>query len=163
MIYSGDNLTGEIVNGSSDTIYGGSAFSITVAGANDTVNLGTSSHVLLISGDNNDDIHGSNDIIVAQPNVIDDVFGSNDTYNGQFGSFDGDPVSGPGDDGSSFWDDCGRTTRSCSTSTAERCRPRDCKTRRRSSTCRTTASGCIPAGSPPAKACWCTTKTAAIP
>jgi hypothetical protein len=105
MILSGSNLTGEIVNGSSDTIYGGDAFSITVAGANDTVNLGTSSHVLLISGDNNDDIHGSNDIIVAQPNVIDDVFGSNDTYNGTFGNFSGDPVSGPGDDGSSFWDD----------------------------------------------------------
>jgi hypothetical protein len=104
-IQGGDNLTGEIVNGSSDTIYGGNNFGVTVAGANDTVNLGTSSRVLLISGDNNDDVHGDHDIIVAQPNVIDYVYGTADTYNGNLGNFNGDPVSGPGDDGSSFWDD----------------------------------------------------------
>jgi hypothetical protein len=104
-VFSGSNLTGEIVNGSSDTISAGDSFSVTVAGANDTVNLGTGSHVLLTSGDNNDDVHGDHDTIVAQPNVIDYVYGSADTYNGQFGNFEGDPVNGPGDDGSSFWDD----------------------------------------------------------
>gem|GEM_PF-3348641 len=104
-IQGGDNLTEEIVNGSSNTIYGGNNFGVTVAGANDTVNLGTSSRVLLISGDRNDDVHGDHDTIVAQPNVIDFIYGNADTYNGQFGNFNGDPVFGAGDDGSSFWDD----------------------------------------------------------
>jgi hypothetical protein len=102
-ISGGANLTGEIINGVSNTINAGNGFSATIAGANDTV-IADHSHILLVSGDSNDQVHGDYDIIVAQPNVIDYIYGNADTYNGRFDNFDGDPVSGNGDDGSSFWE-----------------------------------------------------------
>jgi hypothetical protein len=101
-ISGGSGLTGEIVNGVSDTLTAGNGFSATIAGANDTV-ITNNSHILLISGDSNDQIHGDNDIIVAQPQVTDSIFGNSDTFNGRFGNFDGDPGAG-GDDGSADWD-----------------------------------------------------------
>jgi tRNA A-37 threonylcarbamoyl transferase component Bud32 len=103
-IGGGSNLTGEIINGISDTINVGTGFVAEIAGANDSV-IANNSHIQLVTGDSNDQIHGDNDIIAAQAQVTDSIFGHNDDFNGRVGDYNGEFDAGS--TGSDQWPDWG--------------------------------------------------------